>query len=74
MANGQRYNLNKLTAASNKYPLGAKIRVKNPKTGKSVVVIVTDRCKCYLDLSHAAFKQIGNTRKGYYNTKVAWIK
>ncbi|MGL5034189.1 MAG: septal ring lytic transglycosylase RlpA family protein [Microcystaceae cyanobacterium] len=64
MANGKPYNPNQLVAAHPRYPIGTRLRVTNRKTGKSVVVTVSDRCSCSLDLSRAAFKQIGNIKKG----------
>jgi len=64
MANGRAYNPNHLVAAHPRYPIGTRLKVTNRKTGKSVIVTVSDRCSCSLDLSRAAFRQIGNTRKG----------
>jgi rare lipoprotein A len=65
MANGQRYNPNAMTAASNKYPLGSRVKVTNRRNGKSVTVKITDRCgNCYIDLSPAAFKRLGALSKG----------
>src|ERR1051326_4081390 len=46
MANGKKFNPDKLTAASWFYPLGTKVRVtlKSPKqSSRSVLVTVTDR-------------------------------
>src|ERR1700686_3697729 len=43
MANGKRFDRNKLTAASWYFPLGTTVRVVNLKNGKSVVVTITDR-------------------------------
>jgi len=43
MANGQRFDFHKLTAASWYYPLGTTIRVVNVKNGESVMVTITDR-------------------------------
>src|SRR5580704_9316556 len=43
MANGQRFDRRKMTAASWYFPLGTVIRVVNVKNGESVVVTVTDR-------------------------------
>jgi rare lipoprotein A len=64
-ANGRRYNPNAMTAASNNYRLGTRVRVTNRKTGKSVVVTITDRCgNCSIDLSRAAFQRIAPLRQG----------
>jgi rare lipoprotein A len=64
-ANGRRYNPNGMTAASNNYRLGQRLKVTNRKTGKSVVVTITDRCgNCSIDLSRAAFQRIAPLRQG----------
>ena len=59
MANGQRFDMHKLTAASWDFPLGTTLRVVNMKNGNSVVVTITDRGPNHrlhriLDLSEAA--------------------
>ncbi len=59
MANGQRFDRRKLTAASWYFPLGTTIRVVNINTGESVIVKITDRGPNFrlhriLDLSEAA--------------------
>ncbi len=64
MANGRRFNPNHMVAAHPSYPFGTRLRVTNRKTKRSVVVTVTDRCSCSIDLSPAAFRRIGNLRKG----------
>jgi rare lipoprotein A len=43
MANGQRFDRRKLTAASWYFPLGTPIRVLNVRNGQSVMVTITDR-------------------------------
>jgi rare lipoprotein A len=63
MANGQRFDAHKLTAASWYFPFGTEIRVVNVKNGQSVVVTVTDRgpnlrLHRVLDLSAAAAEQL----------------
>lgn len=69
MANGQRFDRRKLTAASWYFPLGTKIRVVNVKNGESVVVTVTDRgpnlrLHRILDLSEAAANRLGYVEEG----------
>lgn len=70
MANGKPYRGSILSAASTAFPLGALIRVKNIKTGVSLLVRVTDRgpwrTRFRLDLSLAAFKALG------LDTKTGW--
>jgi|SRR6266404_4216002 len=69
MANGRRFNPDRLTAASWFYPLGTKVRVTLNSAAaepRSVVVTITDRGPAYelvregrtIDLSHAAFRQL----------------
>jgi rare lipoprotein A len=69
MANGKRFDRNKLTAASWYLPLGTVIRVMNLENGKSVVVTVTDRGPNHrlnrvLDLSEAAAEQLDYIDQG----------
>lgn len=69
MANGQRFDRRKLTAASWYFPLGTRIRVVNVKNGESVVVTVTDRgpnlrLHRILDLSEAAATRLGYVEEG----------
>lgn len=69
MANGQRFDRHKLTAASWYFPLGTRIRVVNVKNGESVVVTVTDRgpnlrLHRVLDLSEAAATRLGYVEEG----------
>ena len=69
MANGQRFDRRKLTAASWYFPLGTKIRVVNVKNGESVVVTITDRgpnlrLHRILDLSQAAAQRLGYVGQG----------
>jgi len=69
MANGQRFDCHKLTAASWYFPLGTKIRVVNVENGESVVVIITDRgpnlrLHRILDLSEAAAERLGYVGQG----------
>ncbi len=40
---GEKYNANQVSGASNKFPLGSKVLVKNQKTGKQLVVKINDR-------------------------------
>ena len=42
-ANGERYNMNELTAAHKSLKFGTKVRVTNGNNGKSVVVRINDR-------------------------------
>ena len=75
MANGHRFNPDKLTAASWFYPLGTKVQVTLASASqppRSVVVTITDRGPAWeyvregrtIDLSRASFKQLGHPRAG----------
>jgi rare lipoprotein A len=57
-ASGERYDMNGYTAAHPTLPLGTRVRVTNLNNGRSVVVRVNDRCRCGIDLSRAAARDI----------------
>ncbi len=73
-ANGERFNMNALTAAHRTLPLASYIRVTNQSNGKSVVVKVNDRGPFargrVLDLSYAAAKLIGLVHSGTGRVKI----
>jgi rare lipoprotein A len=84
MANGRRFNPDKLTAASWFYPLGTKVRVSlrsERQAPRSVLVTITDRGPSkdlvqdgrIIDLTHAAFKRLGRPGKGLLAVKVEAI-
>lgn len=62
-ANGERYDMNALTAAHPSLPFGTRIAVRNVRTGKSVTVRINDRGPFsksrILDLSYAAAREVG---------------
>lgn len=69
MANGQRFDRRKMTAASWYVPLGTVLRVVNLENGRSVTVTVTDRgpnlrLHRLVDLSEAAARQLDYVEKG----------
>lgn len=67
-ASGDRYDKNELTAAHKTLPFGTKVKVTNTRNGKSVIVEINDRGPFVksrvLDLSQAAFSEIGHTNTG----------
>lgn len=67
-ANGERFNQNALTAAHRSLPFGTKVRVTNARTGRSVVVRITDRGPFtggrVIDLSAAAARIVGVMQSG----------
>src|SRR5215510_5043027 len=75
MANGKRFNPDRLTAASWFYPLGTKVRVSRAEGDglvRSVVVTITDRGPSkdlvrdgrIIDLTHAAFRRLAHPDRG----------
>jgi rare lipoprotein A len=62
-ANGERFDMNALTAAHRTLPLGTQVRVTNTHTGQSVVVRINDRGpyvgRRLIDLSKASAQAIG---------------
>src|SRR5262244_2575852 len=73
-ASGETFNQRALTAAHRTLPLGTEAKVTNLETGQSVIVTINDRGPYvkgrYLDLSRAAAKQIGLTKKGVAKVKI----
>lgn len=69
MSNGELYDRDSMTCAHLSYPFGTLLLVRDPATGKEVIVEVTDRgpfVKRYvLDLSYAAAEELGFIRRGY---------
>lgn len=68
-ASGEVYREHLMTCASNSHKFGTKLRVTNPKTGKSVIVKVNDtggfsKYGRLLDLSKGAFEKIANLKQG----------
>jgi rare lipoprotein A len=81
MANGRKFDPEKLTAASWFYPLGTKLRVttKAPRQpARSVTVTVTDRGPAHdlvregriIDLAHGAFRRIADPDLGLVRVRV----
>lgn len=70
----------KLTAASNRYKFGTKLRVTCTTTNKSVVVRVNDtgaftrKYDREIDLSYAAAKAIGMLDRGVTRVKIEELK
>ena len=79
-ASGETFNMYKLTAASNRYKFGTKLRVTCTTTNKSVVVRVNDTgafTRKYgreIDLSYAAAKAIGMLDRGVTRVKIEELK
>jgi rare lipoprotein A len=73
-ANGERYNMNELTAAHKSLKFGTKVRVTNANNGKSVVVRINDRGPYVgsriIDLSKGAAQAIDMIGSGTASVKV----
>jgi rare lipoprotein A (peptidoglycan hydrolase) len=73
-ASGETFDQKKLTAAHPTLPLGTKAVVTNLETGKSVEVTINDRGPHVkgrkIDLSRAAARQIGMSKKGVAKVKI----
>lgn len=67
-ANGEKFNPHGLTAAHRTLPFGTKVKVKNLRNGRSVVVRINDRGPFIrgrlIDLSMGAAKKIGLIQTG----------
>lgn len=73
-ANGEIFDMNKLTCAHKTLPFNTKLEVTNEDNGKSVIVRVNDRGPFIkgrdLDLSRAAAKEIGLIPYGFKKLKI----
>src|SRR5262245_38527482 len=69
-ANGETFSPNEMTAAHRKLPLGTKVLVENPTTGKKAEVKINDRGpyaepkRRIIDLSRAAAHSVGLVERG----------
>jgi rare lipoprotein A len=77
-ASGERYDMNKLTAAHRTLPFNSKIKVTNLKNGKEVTVRVNDRGPNVpgrlLDLSKAAAQKLGFIGSGRTPVRVTVVR
>jgi rare lipoprotein A len=75
-ASGERMNPSAMTAAHRSLPFGTKIKVKNQKNGKEIVVRINDRGPFIkgrvIDLSKAAAAKLGFVGAGH--TKICMEK
>lgn len=76
---GEKYDMNKLTAASNRYKMGTYVKVTNKANGNSVVVKINDTgafTKKYgreIDLSKAAFAKLDKLKRGLIDVVIEEI-
>lgn len=77
-ANGERFNMNAMTAAHKTLPFGTKVRVTNPRNGKSVVVRINDRGPFVrgrtIDVSRAAARELGMISRGHARVDLAIVE
>ncbi len=73
-ANGERYNMNAMTAAHKSLPFGTMVTVQSVRTGKTVTVRINDRGPFVkgrvIDLSRAAAKKLGMHKSGVQRVKL----
>jgi len=77
-ANGERYDLNRLTAAHRTYPFGTSLLVTHLGNGRNVVVRVNDRGPFargrIIDLSLAAARRLDIVRSGTARVRIEVIE
>lgn len=77
-ASGERFNKHAMTAAHKTLKFGTKLKVTNPKNGKSVIVRINDRGpfvgKRTLDLSEGAAIKLGVKSRGVANVCVTIVR
>ncbi len=77
-ANGERYNMNGISAAHKTLKFGTKVKITNIANGKSVVVKINDRgpyiAGRQFDLSKGAFKKIASINTGVIKIKYEILK
>ena len=68
LASGGRFNPNELTAAHRTLPFGTRVRVTDPKSGRSVIVTINDRGPFgrgrVIDVSLSAARALGMIGRG----------
>lgn len=76
-ANGERFDMDALTAAHPSYAFGTRVRVTLLATGRSVEVRINDRFPAYkgrlIDLSRGAAREIGLMGRGTGRVRVEVI-
>ena len=77
-ANGERFDMNAMTAAHRTLPFGSMVRVTNPRNGRSVVVRINDRGPFIrgrtIDLSRGAAEEIGMIRSGHAQVQLELVE
>ena len=77
-ANGQRFNMYKVSAAHKTLPLGTRVKVTNLNNGKSIRLTINDRGPFkkgrILDLSYKAAQKLGFVNEGPTKVRIDVIK
>ena len=77
-ANGQRFNMYKVSAAHKTLPLGTRVKVTNLNNGKSIRLTINDRGPFkkgrILDLSYKAGQKLGFVNEGTTKVRIDVIK
>ncbi len=77
-ANGERFNMNAMTAAHKTLPFGTLVRVTNPRNGRTVTVRINDRGPFIrgreIDLSRGAAERIGMISRGHARVRLDIVR
>ena len=77
-ANGEIFNMYKVSAAHKTYPLGTKVKVTNMENGKSIKLTINDRGPYVkgriIDLSYKAARKIGFVNQGTTKVRIDVIR
>lgn len=76
-ANGEKFNMNALTAAHKTLPMGSVVKVKSMTTGKTVTVRINDRGPFVrgriIDVSKAAAQKLGFISRGTDRVEISVV-
>ena len=77
-ANGEIFNMYKVSAAHKSYPLGTKVRVTNLENGKSLKLVINDRGPFVkgriIDLSYRAARKLDFVNQGTVKVRIDVIR
>ena len=77
-ANGEIFNMYKVSAAHKSYPLGTKVRVTNLENGKSIKLVINDRGPFVkgriIDLSYKAARKLDFVNQGTTKARIDVIR
>ena len=77
-ANGETFNMYRVSAAHKSYPLGTKVRVTNLENGKSIKLVINDRGPFVrgriIDLSYKAARKLDFVNQGTVKVRIDVIR